>query len=207
MKVAGRHHFAVPPAELWEALLDPEVLARALPGCESLERVDDHRYRGALTIAIGPVKGQFQGTLELSDLDPPNGYHMVVKGQGPAGFMKGSGTLALAPADGGTELTYDLDAQVGGRIAGVGQRLLDSSAKVVTLQGLEGLAAQVEGGAEAPTGDAAPAPPPAPSQARMAARFAGGMWREVVPAPVRKGIEILFWLAVGTAVGWWLRGA
>ncbi len=203
MKLAGTHIFAVPRERLWEALLDPEILARTLPGCDALERIEENKYRGALTVAIGPVRGQFQGTLELSDLDPPDGYDMVVKGQGPAGFMKGKGRISLAEAEGGTELTYDLDAQVGGRIAGVGQRLLDSSAKVVAQQGLEGLAAQVEGGGD---GAEATEPPAPPSQTQMAARFAGGLWKEMVPAPVRKGLEILVWLALGAALGWWLRG-
>ena len=132
MKLEGERHFNVPPERLFEALLDPEILARTLPGCEKLERTGDDRFKGVLNIAIGPVKGKFQGTLELSDIDPPNGYHMVVKGQGPSGFMKGEGDLTLIEADGGTLLSYALDAQVGGRMAAVGQRLMESSAKVVS---------------------------------------------------------------------------
>ncbi len=211
MKIEGVHRFAVAQERLYEAILDPEILARTMPGCESLERVDENRFRGALNIAIGPVKGQFQGTLELTDLDPPNGYHMALKGQGPTGFMKGAGKIELRTVDDGTELAYDLDAQVGGRIAAVGQRLLDSSAKVVTQQGLEGLAAQVEVGAApgeaAVPGEAAAVVRPAPpSQSQMAARFAGGLWKEMVPAPVRRALEIALWLALGAVLGWWLRG-
>ena len=161
-----------------------------------------------MTVAIGPVKGKFQGTLELSNLDPPNGYHMTIKGQGPSGFLKGEGDLTLSDDEGGTLLAYDLDAQVGGRMAAVGQRLMDSSAKVVAQQGLEGLAAQVEvapaaGGGSAKEVTVAPA---APSPTRMAARFAGGLWKEMVPAALRRALSILLWLLLGAALGWWARG-
>lgn len=208
MKLEGDHLFRVDRQRLWEALLDPEILARTMPGCESLDRTDDNCFKGAMNVAIGPVKGKFLGTLKLSDLDPPNGYHMALKGQGPSGFMKGEGDITLTEADGGTLLRYALDAQVGGRMAGVGQRLMDSSAKVVAQQGLEGLAAQVET-APATAGAAADAVPPAPaapSQTQMAARFAGGLWKEMVPAPARRALRILLWLALGAAIGWWLRG-
>jgi len=207
MKLEGEHLFKVPRERLWEALLDPEILARTMPGCESLKRTDDNCFKGVMNVAIGPVKGKFQGTLELSDLDPPNGYHLALKGQGPSGFLKGEGNLTLTDAEGGTLLAYALDAQVGGRMAAVGQRLMDSSAKVVSQQGLEGLAAQVE---VAPTAAGAAAAaavaPAAPSQTKMAARFAGGLWKEMVPPPVRRALAVIAWLAVGAAIGWWARG-
>lgn len=208
MKLEGEHLFKVSRERLWEALLDPEILARTMPGCESLERTADNCFKGAMNVAIGPVKGKFQGTLELRDLDPPNGYQLAMKGQGPSGFLKGEGGVRLAEAEGGTLLTYDIDAQVGGRMAGVGQRLMDSSAKVVAQQGLEGLAAQVETApavAGAPAETAAPVPA-APSQAQLAVRFAGGLWKEMVPAPLRRALAILLWLALGAALGWWARG-
>ncbi|MCZ6726950.1 MAG: carbon monoxide dehydrogenase subunit G [Acidobacteria bacterium] len=207
MKIEGERHFNVPRERLFEALLDPEILARTLPGCEKLERTGDDRFRGVLNIAIGPVKGKFQGSLELSDVDPPNGYHMVVKGQGPSGFMKGEGDLSLAEADGGTILTYVIDAQVGGRMAAVGQRLMESSAKVVSQQGLDGLAAQVEAPpAGAVVEGEAPAAPAPPSQAKMAVGFAGGLWKEMIPAPARRLLAILGWVLLGLGFGWWLRG-
>ena len=205
MKIEGERHFNVPRERLFEAILDPEILARTLPGCEKLERTTDNCFKGVLNMAIGPVKGKFQGTLEISDLDPPHGYHMVVKGQGPSGFMKGEGDLSLVEADGGTLLSYVIDAQVGGRMAAVGQRLMESSAKVVSQQGLEGLAVQVE----APAGGVAAegeAPPSPPSQAKLAARFAGGLWEEMVPPPARRLMAILGWLLLGFALGWWFRG-
>lgn len=207
MKLQGQHSFDAPREEVWKALNDPEVLARTLPGCERLEEKEPHVYAGALNIQVGPVSGQFQGTVKLHDLEENRGYHLDLSGQGAPGFVQGKGSVALEDGDGGgTVLTYDLDAQVGGRIAGVGQRLLDSSAKVVTRQALEGLEAQVSArgaGAtpetpehEIPAGEtaaeatregaAAPTPaPPAPSQAAFAARFAKGLFEELVPAPWR----------------------
>ena len=122
--------------------------------------------------------------------------------------MKGEGDLTLAEAEGGTTLTYELDAQVGGRLAAVGQRLMDSSAKVVAQQGLEGLAAQVEGAVAGAAEEEPPeAVPEPPSQSRMAARFAGGLWNEMVPTAVRRWLAVGGWVLLGAVFGWWLRSA
>lgn len=216
MKLQGRHTFEAPREAVWKALNDPEVLARTLPGCERLEEKEPHVYAGALNIRVGPVSGLFQGTVKLRDLEENRGYHLDLNGQGAPGFVQGKGSVTLEDGDGGgTVLTYDLDAQVGGRIAGVGQRLLDSSAKVITRQALEGLEAQVatrgagtppHAAAEEPAAEAArerrsaPTPaPPAPSQTAFAARFAKGLFEELVPAPWRPvviGGGVLVLLAV-----------
>ncbi|HEX3126779.1 MAG TPA: carbon monoxide dehydrogenase subunit G [Thermoanaerobaculia bacterium] len=187
MKIQGSHTFNFPREQVWRALLDPAILARTLPGCERLERVGENDFQGALSVQVGPVKGQFQGALQLSDLRPLEGYHMKLDGKGPAGFMTGEGDLKLADADGSTVLTYDLDTQIGGRIAGVGQRLIESSAKSITRQGLEGLTrelaamppVQMETAEPVPT---APAPPPVqPTQAQVAARVASDVAKDLVP--------------------------
>ena len=128
VKLQGQHTFDVPRAQVWQALLDPEVLARTLPGCEKLERTGEHQFAGALNLKVGPVQGLFDGTVALSDVQPPESYRIQLKGQGAPGFVEGDGTIRLEEAPGGTVLHYEVDAQVGGRIAGVGQRLLDSSA-------------------------------------------------------------------------------
>jgi hypothetical protein len=201
MKIQGSHTFNFPREQVWRALLDPAILARTLPGCERLERVGENEFQGALNVQVGPVKGQFQGSLQLSDLRPLEGYHMKLDGKGPAGFMTGEGDLKLADADGSTVLAYDLDAQIGGRIAGVGQRLLESSTKSVTRQGLEGLARElaamppvVSENAEPPPA-AAPAPPPVqPTQAQVAARVASDVAKDLVPAERRP------WLVVGLLI-------
>ena len=172
MKIQGEHTFDAPRERVWRALLDPEVLARTLPGCERLERTGENEYRGVLNVQVGPVKGQFQGTLQLADILPLEGYHMKLDGSGPSGFMNGQGELRLADAPAGTTLRYDLDTQIGGRIAGLGQRLVESSAKSITRQGLEGLARELalmtdpatekeeETATAAPAPSITPAPPP-----------------------------------------------
>lgn len=222
MKLQGQHAFDAPRDAVWKALNDPEILARTLPGCERLEEKEPHVYAGALNIKVGPVSGQFQGTVKLSDLEENRSYQMALNGQGAPGFVQGQGSVRLEDGDGGgTILHYDLDAQVGGRIAGVGQRLLDSSAKVVTRQALEGLEAQVGAqsssapasaaesvaGSETQAGDTAgqdaggqdaerPAPP---SQAQFAVRLAKGVFEELVPAgwrPVVIGGGLLLLLAI-----------
>lgn len=189
MKIQGQHRFDAPREEVWSALLDPDVLAATVPGSQGLEKTGENAYAGSLRIKVGPVQGLFEGKVQLEDLDPPTGYHMKIEGRGPAGFMNGAGALRLSDEDGGTRLDYDVDAQVGGRIASVGQRLLDSSAKVITRQALEALGQQISartasavdgnGAGEAPA-------PAAPSQADFAAGVARGLARELVPQPYRR---------------------
>ncbi len=201
MKIAGEYLFASRREAVWTALLDPGVLARTLPGCESLERTADNQYRGVLNVAIGPVKGQFQGTLVISDVRPLEGYRMQLDGSGPAGFMRGAGDLRLREDGGRTLLVYDLEAQVGGRVAGVGQRLLDSSAKSIAKQGLEGLERILESlqNAETVLGEA-PAPlPEAPSQAEFAARVARDVAADLVPRERRPWLIVLA-LVVAAAI-------
>lgn len=193
MKIQGEHTFDAPRERVWQALLDPNVLARTLPGCERLERTAENEYRGVLNVQVGPVKGQFQGTLHLSDLVPLESYHMKLDGSGPAGFMNGQGGLSLAdtPA-GGTVLSYDLDAQVGGKLAGLGQRLVESSARSITKLGLEGLGRELQAMEPADASAAAPAtpvpPPQAPTQAELAVRVAGDVVRDLVPPSARKWV-------------------
>ena len=139
MKIQGEHHFQAPREEVWKAVLDPKVLSNSLPGFQRLDSIGDNEYEGALEIKVGPVQGDFQGTLKLSDLKEPSSYRFKLNGMGAAGFVDGEGLLVLEEAGSGTRLNYEVDARVGGRIAGVGQRLLDSSAKVLARQTLEGL--------------------------------------------------------------------
>lgn len=142
MKIQGEHFFQAPREKVWETVLDPKALSSSLPGFRRLDTIGENEYEGALEIKVGPVQGDFQGTLKLSDLNPPSTYRFSLNGMGAAGFVDGDGVLVLEESGGGTKLLYDLDAKVGGRIAGVGQRLLDSSAKVMARQTLEGLERQ-----------------------------------------------------------------
>ncbi|MDX1996723.1 MAG: carbon monoxide dehydrogenase subunit G [Thermoanaerobaculia bacterium] len=185
MKIQGDYHFEAPRAVVWQALLDPDILARTLPGCEKLERTGDTSFAGALTVQVGPVKGQFKGTLDLSDLVELDGYRMKLAGNGQAGFLTGDGTLALSDDGAGTLLRYDIDSQVGGKVAAVGQRLLESSAKVITKQGLEGLARELAALTANTATNAPPIVAEQPSQAAMAAQFATGLAAELVPPAKR----------------------
>jgi uncharacterized protein len=179
MKIQGEHTFDAPRELVWRALLDPDVLTRVLPGTEKLERVGDDSFRGVMNVQVGPVKGQFQGTLQLTDLVAQESYHMKLDGSGPSGFMTGEGEIRLADAPTGTTLRYDLDAQVGGRVAGVGQRVLESSGRAITKQGLEGLGRELQAlkAAEA-------APAPVIATAEPAAAVGAGALAAPAAAPV-----------------------
>jgi len=138
VKLAGSHEFDAPKEAVWEALLDPDVLSRILPGCKQLDRSGENEFKGEISIRVGPVQGSFNGTVNLKDIDPPNSYRMELAGQGRPGYVKGTGALRLE-GDAPTTLHYDGDAQLSGRIASVGQRLVDSTARSLTRQGLQSL--------------------------------------------------------------------
>ena len=139
MKIAGNYTFEAPRDLVWEALNDPNVLAQIMPGCEKLVQLGENEYEGALNIKVGPVQGVFQGLIKLTDISAPESYKMQVDGKGAPGFVKGVGGVVLEDHGDTTLMHYDGDAQVGGRIASVGQRLIDSSAKSIIKQSLEGL--------------------------------------------------------------------
>lgn len=154
MKIEGQHTFDAPRETVWETVQDPDVLTNVLPGCEDFHPVGDNEFEGLLKIKVGPVQGKFKGTVKLTDLQPPESYKMSIKGKGAPGFVDGQGDLRLEEDGEKTILHYTVDAKVGGRIASVGQRLLDSSSKVITRQALEGLEHQVAARQAAATGDA-----------------------------------------------------
>ena len=111
-------------------LEDPAVLKVCIPGCEELEATDDGGFRAVAKMKVGPVSARFKGKVTLSDLDPPNGYRISGEGEGGvAGFAKGGATVALADKDGGTLLSYNVEAQIGGKLAQLGQRLINGAAK------------------------------------------------------------------------------
>ena len=190
MKVAGEYRFDAPPQEVWEALLDPEVLAAIMPGCKKLELTGESQYEGVMDMKVGPVQGQFQGKVNLENLDPPNGYDMRLDGQGAPGFVKATARVEIAAEGEGTRMSYDGDAPVGGRIASVGQRLLDSSSKAIIKQSLEGLNGQVTARSAAAAGEEVEAPA-APTQAEFAREVAKEVAKDLVPRPVLIGGAIL----------------
>jgi uncharacterized protein len=130
MDMQGSRQLAATQQQAWEALNDPEVLKRCIPGCDSIERTGDDQYAITMSIKIGPVSAKFNGKIALQDVNAPQGYTLQFEGQGgAAGFGKGSSQVRLEPQPAGCELHYTASAQVGGKIAQVGQRLIDGVAK------------------------------------------------------------------------------
>ena len=131
---------------VWAKLNDPEVLKICIPGCESLEKLSDTEFQAVATNKIGPVKARFKGKVRLSDLDPPNGYKISGEGDGGvAGFAKGGAVVTLKAQDGGTLLSYNVEAQIGGKLAQIGQRLVNGAAKKLADQFFAKFAATVQG--------------------------------------------------------------
>jgi len=130
MTMSGEVQLSASRDRVWAMLNDPAVLKGCIPGCEQLELNDNNEFQAVATIKIGPVKARWKGKVRLSDLDPPNSYRISGEGEGGvAGFAKGGATVALSDRDGGTLLTYNVEAQIGGKLAQLGQRLINSAAK------------------------------------------------------------------------------
>lgn len=171
MEISGEHLFDAPQNMVWEALLDPNVLGAVMPGGQGFEQTGENQYIGVLLIKVGPVQGTFQGHIQLSDVKPPESYHIDVDGKGAPGFVKAKGSLKLEARGSQTHIAYSGQAQIGGKIASVGQRLLDSSARSIIRQSLEALneylkvqvAKQQAPAAEAPVSAAASEPAAAPA--------------------------------------------
>jgi carbon monoxide dehydrogenase subunit G len=221
VKLEGSYTFDAPRDLVWEMFFDPEVLARTMPGCEKLDRIGDTSFEGRMRVQVGPVQGIFKGTVVLSDLQEPESYHMQVDGQGPSGFMKGEGDVQLEETDESTVMHYVGEAQVGGRIAQVGQRLMDSSARAIVKQSLDNLARQVDARQKRaqngqPDGEEEEHEavgnadvPAAPSQTEFALGVAREMASDIVP--VEKQPQVVagalaflgLFLLVRLFLGWW----
>ncbi len=131
MKIAGSYTVPVAQERAYRVLQDPEVLAQCMPGTEQLVKIGPDEYEMKMKMAISAVQGLFVGKIRIADQKPPEQFRLIVEGSGKVGFVKGDGLLTLVPAGSGTEIRYEGEVQVGGLIAGVGQRLLDTTAKVV----------------------------------------------------------------------------
>jgi hypothetical protein len=130
MQMVAERRIAAPRDKVWAALNDVDVLRQSIPGCERLERTGDDEFVAEATAKVGPVKARFKGKVLLTEIDPPNGYRISGEGQGgPAGFAKGSANVTLSADGDDTVLTYHVDATVGGKLAQVGQRLIDAAAR------------------------------------------------------------------------------
>ena len=132
MTMTGEVQLPASRETVWAKLNDPAVLKSCVPGCEQLDKTSDTEFQAVASIKVGPVKARWKGKVRLSDLDPPNGYKISGEGEGGvAGFAKGGANVALADKDGGTLLSYNVEAQIGGKLAQLGQRLVNGAAKKV----------------------------------------------------------------------------
>jgi uncharacterized protein len=183
VKLEGEYTFDGPREEVWAIVRDPEVLATALPGTQSLERISDSEYAGAMNVRIGPVAGVFAGRILLADEVPPESLTLSVEGKGAPGFANGTGHVQLFEKEGGkTLMKYEGEMQVGGRLASVGQRLIDTASKSMIGQGLEALNGALRARAEAAVEGRVVEYIP-PSETEFAAAVARDMAREMLPPP------------------------
>jgi len=144
MTMNGEYQLPVPRETVWVKLNDTETLKACIPGCEPFDKLSDTEFQAVAVTKIGPVKAKFKGKVTLSDLDPPNGYKISGRGDGGvAGFASGGATVKLEPKDGGTLLSYTVEAQIGGKLAQLGQRLVNGAAKKLADEFFKKFAASV----------------------------------------------------------------
>lgn len=167
MKLEGTHELEAARERVYQSLVNPEVLQRCIPGCERLERTGDNTFATTIRAGVGSIKGVFEGNVRLEDLREPEHFRMVVDGKGAPGFLKGSGDLDLVQDGTVTKIKYAGDVQVGGTIAGVGQRMIQGTVKMMASQFFTCL------GAEAKT--EAGEPPPQHGFFRNALRWFSGL--------------------------------
>jgi uncharacterized protein len=188
MDMTGEYRIAAPRQKVWEALNDPDILKQCIPGCETIEKLSPTEMTATVRAKVGPVSARFGGKVTLSDLDPPNGYRISGEGTGgPAGFAKGGATVKLADDGGATKLSYVVEANVGGKLAQIGSRLIDATARQMAENFFAKFAeivaagaapeAAVPAGAPVPAPKAAPAPPPS-------ARVSPLLWVTILAAAV-----------------------
>ena len=197
MELTGEYVLPAPRARVWAALNDPDVLKRCIPGCQEIQKLSDTEMTAKVTLSVGPVRATFNGRVTLSDLDPPNGYRITGEGQGGvAGFGKGGAAVRLADEGAGTKLSYVADASVGGKLAQIGSRLVEATARKLADEFFNRFAAEFAAAPEA-------APPAAATSAAAAPLAAvatpGGVGRLLsptiwVPALIAL-VAILLWVA------------
>ena len=171
MKIEGKHQIGAPRDRVYEALVDPVVLQRIIPGCEQLEKTGDNTFAATMRTGVGSIKGVFNGNVQLEDLRSPEHFRMVVDGKGAPGFLKGSGDLDLQTEGDTTTVSYTGDVQVGGTIASVGQRMIQGTVKMMATQFFTALEAE----AQARKDD----PPPKHGFFRTALRWLSGIVRRL----------------------------
>lgn len=213
MEMTGEQLIGQSQQKVWEALNDPEVLKACIPGCDTIEKVSDTEYKMTMTAAVGPVKAKFAGKLFLSDLNPPTSYKLAFEGSGgAAGFGKGTAAVSLSPENPSTtKLSYSASAQIGGKLAQVGARLIDGVAKKMADDFFKAFTNRL--GAPAPAAEAAAAPAAEAAAAATAAPASSAASTPAAPtassAPAKSGMSpltIIIALVVIVAIlGWIFR--
>lgn len=152
MQLNETRTLAAAPSAVYQALNDPNILQACIPGCESLERVSENAFKARLKLSIGPINTVFDGEVELSDLVPPERYTISGQAKSPVGFARGGAQVTLSEHEGGTRMEYQVDAQISGKLAQLGARLIDATAKKLAAEFFSRLAGQLEepGAAAAP---------------------------------------------------------
>ncbi|GGT53482.1 SRPBCC family protein [Actinomadura citrea] len=208
MQLTGSASVAAPLDRVWDALQDPAVLARTIPGCRSLEETGDGTYRMTVTAGVASIQGTYVGQVELADPDPPRSFVLRARGQGAPGTVDATVRVRLSDGDGTTRIDYDADAVVGGMVGGVGQRMLGSVAKRTAGEFFTAverdLTAPAPAPARAPAPEAAPAAPAAAGAVypgRAAAAAPPPAWLPMAVAFGTGGAVALAGVAVGYLVG------
>lgn len=167
MQMSDQIEIAAAPERVFAALNDPEILRACIPGCEALDKTSDDGFNATVMAKVGPVKARFNGAVTLSDLNPPHGYTISGEGKGgAAGFAKGGAKVRLEPHNGGTVLHYDVKADVGGKLAQLGSRLIDGAARSLAKEFFSKFKQEVEGQApDAAAGGQAVEAAPSPASA------------------------------------------
>ena len=194
MKIEGEYTFDGPREDVWKLVRDPEVLATCLPGTQSLHLVGENEYEAEINVHVGPIAGVFSGRILVSNEVPPESCTLTVEGKGKPGFMNGTGNVQLSEqADHRTLMKYEGEVQIGGRLAGVGQRMIDTVSKSMIRQGLGTLneAIKARGVARA---DAKQVEYTPPSETKFAAAVAKDMAGGLLSR------KLLVWLAIGLIV-------
>ena len=195
MDMTGERRIPAPRQTVWEALNDPEVLKASIPGCESLEKLGDDQLKATAAVKVGPISARFSGKVLLSDIDPPNGYRISGEGQGgAAGFAKGGANVGLKDDGADTLLSYQVNAQVGGKLAQLGGRLIDASAKQMADAFFDRFSQQVQAIAAADSGAPAATTPVTASVAAEEPPTIS-IWALIPEEPF--GFPIVAWLGMG----------
>ena len=204
MKIEGEYVFNGPRQDVWNLVRDPDVLATALPGTQSLQQVSESEYEGTMHVRVGPVAGAFAGRIVVSDEVPPESLTLTVEGKGAPGFATGVGHVRLTEQEDGTTLMhYDGEVQIGGKLASVGQRLIDTASRSLIGQGLESLngvlLARMEAAAKGVEVEYTP-----PSEAQFARGVARDMAKEMLASPHARWALVAIVAAVAMAIGFFL---